>query len=130
MINPQQGSMKDKRWSSPERLMHHITRSMFGRLRRLRSRQELFVSFPFIVFQNSIPPGPPAPDPTMPPPPPQPELPPEDPIDPDAPTPSPRLPPFPPLDPTEPGLPQPAWRMTHSRTTWRSSVRVTRRQIS
>src|SRR5206468_9337281 len=79
---------------------------MCGRLRRLRSRQDLFVSFPVIAFRNSIPPGPPTPDPTIPPPPPQPELPPEEPPYPDAPTPNPGLPPFPPQDPTEPE-PQP-----------------------
>src|SRR5437016_7949268 len=87
--------------------MRRITRSMCGRLRRLRSRQDLFVSFPVIAFRNSIPPGPPAPEPTIPPPPPQPELPPEEPPYPDAPTPTPGLPPFPPQDPTEPE-PQPS----------------------
>jgi hypothetical protein len=55
----------------------------------------------FLVYRNSIPPGPPAPDPTVPPPPPQPDLP-EEPPYPDVPTPTPGLPPFPPQDPTEP----------------------------
>ena len=40
------------------------------------------MNFPFISFQNSIPPGPPVPDPTIPPPS-QPELPPEEPPYPD-----------------------------------------------
>jgi hypothetical protein len=57
------------------------------------------MNFPFIAFRNSIPPGPPTPDPTIPPPPPQPELPPDEPPYPDAPTPTPGLPPFPPQDP-------------------------------
>jgi hypothetical protein len=56
-------------------------------------------------FENSIPPGPPVPDPTIPP---QPEFPPEQPIDPDAPGPDPGLPRFPPPEPTGPGFPPPS----------------------
>src|SRR5438445_13684684 len=59
--------------------MRRITRSTCERLRQLRSQQGVFVNFPFIALRNSIPPGPPTPDPTIPPPPPQPELPPEEP---------------------------------------------------
>ena len=102
-IKPPQGSMKAKKSWSPELSMHRTKRFIYERLRPLRSRPEVFVSFPSI---NSIPPGGPAPARTVSPPPPQPRVA-EEPVDPDAPTPGPGLPPFLPPDPAEPGVPNP-----------------------
>ena len=85
---------------------HKIKNAQKAHDTALRFVHRFDLSEPFIAFRNSIPPGPPAPDPTIPPPPPQPELPPEEPPYPDAPTPNPGMPPFPPPNPNEPE-PQP-----------------------